>query len=144
MSPLERFEIYGLRVCPFYNYFQPALVLVELGAIDAGAALRVGADLVIDQAFTPDSLTASYAELARRGQVTQLAATRILQALRSASDAEYAGAGSTLRTFGQELERLHLEPVAAPKKFDVIDYGALLAQERVRVRTAKLRVLRRL
>lgn len=143
MSALDRFEIYGRRVCPFYNYFQPALVLVELGAIDAAAALRVGAELVIDQTFTHDSLTASYAELARRGQVTELAASRICEALRGVGVTEYAGASTTLRAFGEELERLHIDEVALPER-PAIDYADLLATERVRVHTAKLRVLRRL
>jgi hypothetical protein len=143
MSALERFEIYGDRVCPFYNYFQPALVLVELSAIDAAAALRVGAELVIDQAFTSDSLTASYGELARRGQVSEVAAGRVLDALRHASDSEFAGAAPTLRAFGHELERLKIDKVPRRER-KTIDYADLLAHERVRVRTAKLRVLRRL
>ena len=143
MSPLDRFEVYGPRVCPFYNYFQPALVLCELGALDAAAALRVGAELVIDQAFTPDSLTASFVELARRGQVGTATAERLLGALRASAANGYAGASATLTAFGLELERLQIEEVALPEP-PTIDYAGLLADERVRVKTAKLRVLRRL
>ncbi len=143
MSSLDRFEVYGARVCPFYNYFQPALVLCELGALDAGGALRVGAELVIDQAFTADALTASFVELARRGQVGEVTAGRLLAALRGIGATEYASASATLRTFAEELDRLRLEPIAAAERVS-IDYAGLLAHERVRVKTAKLRVLRRL
>jgi hypothetical protein len=143
MSALDRFEVYGPRVCPFYNYFQPALVLLEMGALDAKAALRVGAELVIDQAFTSDALTASFVELARRGQVRESTASRLVDALHGVGPTEYAAASGTLRAFGEELRRLPIEAVmvtAAP----AIDYAGLLAKERVRVKTAKLRVLRRL
>jgi hypothetical protein len=143
MSPLDRFEVYGARVCPFYNYFQPALVLCELGALDAGAALRVGADLVIDQAFTPDSLTASFVDLSRRGQVGPDTAAQLLAALRTSTGNGYASASATLHEFGRELERLRIEKVA-PGEPVALDYAGLLAHERVRVKTAKLRVLRRL
>jgi len=143
MSPLDRFEVYGARVCPFYNYFQPALALCELGALDAAATLRVGAELVIDQAFTSDALAASFVELARRGQVGEATSTRLRDAMRGIGATEYAAATATLHLFAKELERLRLEPVAVPERL-VIDYAGLLKHERVRVKTAKLRVLRRL
>jgi hypothetical protein len=143
MSPLDGFEVYGARVCPFYNYFQPALVLLEHDAIDPKAALRVAAELVIDQAFTADALTASYVELARRGQVTARAATLVLPVLANLADGEFASATPTLRAFGEELSRLELAPLRAPASAD-IDYVALLARERSRAKAAKLRVLRRL
>jgi hypothetical protein len=142
MSSLATFDVYGTRVCPFYNYFQPALVLVELGAIDATAALRVAAELVIDQAFTSDSLTASYLDLTRRGQLAQLARERILEALRGIGEADYAGASSTLRAFGRELEQLKIEAVELPPP-EPVDYAGLLQKERSRAHAAKLRVLRR-
>jgi hypothetical protein len=148
MSPLDRFEVYGARVCAFYNYFQPALVLCEMGALDAGAALRVGADLVIDQAFTPDSLTASFVDLARRGQVGRDTAAQLLSALRTSTGNGYASASQTLHEFGRELERLRIEPLRGEQVASgepvALDYAGLLAHERVRVKTAKLRVLRRL
>jgi hypothetical protein len=142
MSPLDTFEVYGARVCPFYNYFQPALVLLEIGALDAKAALRVAAELVIDQAFTADALCASYVELARRGQLGPHAAPRILSALEDLRDHEYAAATPALQAFGAELSRSRPElanrPAPAP-----LDYVALLARERSRAKSAKLRALGR-
>jgi hypothetical protein len=41
------FEDFGKRVFPFYNYFQPALLLLADGVIDPLSVLRVAAELVI-------------------------------------------------------------------------------------------------
>lgn len=143
MSSLDTFEAYGSRICPFYNYFQPALVLLEMDALDPKAALRVAAELVIDQAFTAEALCASYLELARRGQLTARAATRLLEALEALGENDYAAATPVLRAFGDQLTRLRIEPFV-PVAVIALDYVALLARDRSRARAAKLRVLGRL
>jgi hypothetical protein len=142
MSPLDTFAAYGPRVCPFYNYFQPALVLVEAGALDARAALRVAADLVIDQGFTADALAASFAELGRRGQVGERARDAVCAALSEMKPGEYAGAEPSLRALLVELKaaRAHNFTPVMP---EALDYVALLAEDRARAKTAKLRVLSR-
>ena len=139
VSPLDGFAPYGRRVCPFYNYFQPAVVLLEAGAIDAAAALRVAAELVLDQGFTPDALVASYRELAGRGQVVGVARERLLTALDGMSPHELATATPALRAFGKELARASV-PEFQPRPVPVIDYAGLLETERQRARVAKLRV----
>ena len=63
VSPAWELEAYGPRVVPFYNYVQPALVLLEDGAIDADAVLRVAAQLVLEQGFHADGLVASALDL---------------------------------------------------------------------------------
>lgn len=143
MSSLDTFEVYGPRVCPFYNYFQPALVLLEQGGIDAAAALRVAADLVIDQAFTADALCASYVELVRRGQLTAAAAGLIIEALANIREMEFATATPTLQALGEELAELNI-PSVQRRSPELLDYVALLARERSRAKAAKLRVLGRL
>lgn len=143
MSSLDTFEVYGSRVCPFYNYFQPALVLLDLGGIDAQAALRVAADLIIDQAFTSDALCASYVELVRRGQLSGRAARLIREALANMNEFEVASATPTLQAFGAELTQLRVSSLR-PTSPEPIDYVALLARERSRAKAAKLRVLGRL
>jgi hypothetical protein len=142
MSALDTFAAYGPRVCPFYNYFQPALVLVEAGALDARAALRVAADLVIDQGFAADALAASFAELSRRGQVGERARDAVCDALAQMKGNEYAGAASTLRALLPELRAIHTAPHDR-KRPDALNYVELLAQDRARAKTAKLRVLSR-
>ncbi len=66
-SPPSRFDLYGARVVPFYNYFQAALVLGEDRLLNIEGILRVAADLVREHRFDADALARSYAELIRRG-----------------------------------------------------------------------------
>jgi len=142
ISSLDTFEAYGTRVCPFYNYFQPALVLLEMDAIDAAAALRVAADLVIDQAFTADALAASFQELAHRGQVSKRALGALLDALDAVDETGFATATGTLFDLGDLLARQGGQ-FAAVAPIEQLDYVAMLARERARAHAAKRRVLGR-
>lgn len=132
VSPPEEFEPYGNRVCPIYNYFQPACVLVELGALSPVAALRVGVDLVQGHAFGPDVLIASFLDMARRGFAGVEAARAFLEATQKvASTAPHHAA---MIRFGDELE-LRLGEVAGfsgPEKEPrpVIDYPSLYQRYR--------------
>jgi hypothetical protein len=143
ISSLDPFSEYGLRVCPFYNYFQPALVLVEMGAIEAKAALRVAAELVIDQAFSPEALLASFTEVARRGHIGRRAKREVLAALAGVGPTEFATATQVLVAFGRELEPVEVEIALEANVPEAIDYPSLLARERARARAAKLRVSKR-
>ena len=143
VSATTSFEAFGTRLCPFYNYFQPAVALLEMGAIDAAAALRVAADLVIDQGFTPEALAASYLELARRGQVGARPAELMRDALADMPPGTYATATEILRAFGDEIGRARLRDSDPPVSAGELDYEAALLEERARARAAKLRVLRR-
>ena len=143
MSALDAFAPYGTRVCPFYNYFQAAVALLEMGAIEAGAALRVAADLVIDQGFTPEALTASYLELARRGHVGALPSHQLAETLAMAPAHAYATATPILHAFVEDITRASLSETAPAIDVGLVDYEAALASERARARAAKLRVLRR-
>jgi hypothetical protein len=144
ISPVDRFAAYGIRVCPFYNYFQAAAVLLELGAIDARAVLRVAAELVIDQAFSPEALLASFLDLSRRGQVGRRAQQALVSALSAAHAIEFATATPVLVAFGAELAQAEVPALAEPALPAVIDYVTLLGQERARAKAAKARVLRRI
>jgi hypothetical protein len=144
ISPLEPFNQYGTRVCPFYNYFQPAIVLTEMGAIDAKAALRVAAELVIDQAFSPEALLASFVEVARRGHAGIEAKHALLSALEGIGPIEFATATPSVIAFGRELERTDIKERGEVTIPDTIDYPSLLARERARARAAKLRVIGRI
>jgi hypothetical protein len=143
ISHLDPFVEYGTRVCPFYNYFQPAVVLAEMGAIDAKAALRVAAELVIDQAFSPEALLASFVEVAGRGHVGPEGKQLLLQALVGIGMTEFATATPALIAFGRELSRTEVKPHDGPVTPEHLDYPSLLERERVRARVAKLRVIGR-
>lgn len=143
MSPVKAFAAYGNRVCPFHNYFQPAAVLLEMGGLDAEATLRVAAELVIDQGFSPEALTASYLELARRGDLSRVSALAMARSLADASPYEYASATPVLRAFAEELAGSNLPERATSVQAPEIDYVEQLAHERVRAHAAKRRVLGR-
>ncbi len=68
-SPPSRFDRYGSRVVPFYNYLQAAFVLAEDRRIGPDAVLRIASEFVLRQRFDADALARSYADLARRGRV---------------------------------------------------------------------------
>lgn len=140
VSNPELFAEFGQRVCPFYNYFQPALVLLEQGAIDAVSALRVGAEVVISHAFGPDALAATFMEIARRRYIGPLAATRILEVMDSDEPPPLATASPAIRAFSDTL-RLRLPELQPPLPIDLqpIDYVGLFSRDHARSRAARKR-----
>ena len=78
-SPTARFDRYGARLLPVYNYFQAALVLLEDGLIDASAVIRVALEMVDRFDYTLDALRNSLQDLLRRGRL-EMATTQRLAA----------------------------------------------------------------
>ncbi len=145
VSSPAAFEEYGGRVCPFYNYFQPALVLLEQGALGALGALRVAAELVISHAFTGDALVASYADLVARGHLGRRAGEQLVSAIDALEESHFAMTYPVLKAFGRELaaalrEYAELAPEVAPLS---IDYVGLFSRDKARARRARERVLGR-
>ena len=143
MSSPDAFAELGQRVCPFYNYFQPALVLLEQGAIDADSALRVAAELVVSHAFTADALLASYEDLVRRGHAGPRAGERLIAAAERLDAARFAAATPVLRTLVERLPDVvshFVEP--APLELSVIDYVALHTRDHARALAARRRASR--
>jgi hypothetical protein len=140
VSPVSVFAEFGSRVCPFYNYFQPALVLVEEGALDADAALRVGAEIVIQHHFSPDALIASFMDMVRRGQVGRTAAERIIQAFDMRDRVRYAGATPALEAFAEDVDR-RLSQLEDPPPLErvTVDYVGLFSRDKARARLARHR-----
>lgn len=141
VSATDAFADLGTRVCTFHNYFQPALVLLRQGALDALAVLRVGGELLVDHGFTPDALVASYADLARRGQLGGGEARTLLGYLGGADDSTFGTAAGPLRRFAEQLAR---DPAtSAPEPGDdvipEIDYLAFFAKDRRRAKAVKRR-----
>jgi hypothetical protein len=144
VSPVRVFDDFGRRVCPFYNYFQPALVLLEQGAIDGPQALRVGAEIVIQHGFSPDALIASFMDMVRREHVGPRAAEQVLAAVREADPVRFATATRVLRAFADEIERrlptlVDPPPILLP----TIDYVGLFSRDKARARAAKHRAISR-
>ncbi len=141
VSPADSFTDLGARVCTFHNYFQPALVLLRHGALDALSVLRVGGELLVEHGFTPDALVASFADLAQRGQVSGDDATTLLTYLNGADDSTFGPSAAPLRRFGDQLDRDPSRSAPEPRE-DVIpeiDYLAFFAKDRLRARAVKRR-----
>lgn len=140
VSPVSVFDEFGRRVCPFYNYFQPALVLVQSGVLEPASALRVGAEIAVGHAFSPDTLIASAMDLARRGYIDRVGAERVLEALHGEAAASVVAAAPALREFGNHLEKrledlIPVEPIEA----QTIDYVGLFSRDKARARAARHR-----
>ncbi len=140
MSPPEVFAEFGMRVCPFHNYFQPATVLLQDELLEPPAVLRVAADLIIRHDFGDAALTASVQDLAHRRYVGRPVALRLVDAARRAEPGEFAAAAPVLRRFGEALERRVAElGEPAPTDNIVIDYVDLFSRDRARARAARRR-----
>lgn len=142
VSSPSAFEEYGARVCPFYNYFQPAAVLLEQGALGALGVLRVAAELVISHAFTSDALVASYADLARRGHLGSRAAEQLVLATEQLEASHFAMTHSVLKAFGRELRAAMADYPRDPAPIAPlsIDYVGLFSRDKARARRARERV----
>jgi hypothetical protein len=142
VSALEGFHDYGQRVCPFYNYFQPAMILVEDGVLAGGAALRVGADLVLEHGFSPDALIASFTDLVRRRYVGPVCAERLVDAAGHFEGPQETAATSVLRHFASEVERKQpLLRMPTSPRGAALDYDEVFARDRARAKAAKRRAL---
>lgn len=68
-SPPRRFDRYGARLVPIYNYFQAALVLHQDGRLAADAVVRVAVEMVDRHAYSLEALRNSLQDLLRRGRL---------------------------------------------------------------------------
>ncbi len=140
VSSTAGFSDFGRRVCPFYNYFQPALVLLEDGALDAQAVLRVGADLVVAHTFNPEVLVASFDDLRRRGYLSKSAVDRISEVSDTIEPNTFGQASIPLRSLVRAMQAARAE---LPDEVEVDsvkeDYLTLFAKDRARAKAAKRR-----
>jgi len=139
LEPSEVFSQFGARVFAFHNYFQPALVLLEDGLIDAQAVLRVGVELVRAHAFSPDALGASYADLARRRVLSEPTAQALREGLAQLGPLP-GEVGEALSELLQEAHTYALPAHVPPPNLDApLDYLALLPSDKARAKKAKTR-----
>ena len=129
-------------MCPFYNYFQPALVLLEDGALDAPAVLRVGADLVVAHTFNPEVLVASFDDLRRRGFLSKRVVDRIAAVAQTIEPARFGQASGPLLALVRAMEAAR-DDLADEVEVDAVreDYLALFSRDRARANAAKRRAL---
>lgn len=139
ISPTMSFEAFGVRVCPFYNYFQPALVLMSDGLLEVEGALRVAEELIVDHGFDADGLAASHAYLASRGFVGDSVIAAFERARETLEPFRYPGAGDAIaRTVS--LIAAHGATVRSQRS-DTIDYLGLFDRDRSRAAAGKARAI---
>jgi hypothetical protein len=139
VEPSTVFADFGRRVCAFHNYFQPSVVLLEDGLVDADVVMRVGLELVRSHAFSPEALAASYADLARRKMVGKRSHTDLLAAVTAYKPVSVEGA-EAMAALGQALRAQAPDGEAqAPTVDKPLDYMALLPSDKARATRAKLR-----
>ena len=142
VSSTSGFSDFGRRVCPFYNYFQPALILLEDDAIDAHAVLRVGADLVVAHTFNPEVLRASFDDLCRRGYLSRRVVDRLAGTVDDIEPATFGQASGPLRALvhamGESRDDLPEEVEVDPTREH---YPTLFRKDRARARAAKRRAV---
>lgn len=78
-SPPRRFEKYGERVVPFYNYFQAAVILFRDNLIGIGSLLVVLNELITQKGYQFRMITNSFQDLLRRGIIKYDDAIKILK-----------------------------------------------------------------
>jgi len=142
VSSTVGFVDFGRRVCPFYNYFQPALVLLEDGALDAQAVLRVGADLVVAHTFNPEVLVASFDDLRRRGYLSKVVVDRMVEVSASIDRSTFGQASGPLQSLVRAMQAARRD-LPDQVEVDLVkeDYLTLFAKDRARAKAAKRRAL---
>lgn len=122
-SPPIRFDAYGPRVVPVYNYFQATLVLYQDGRLRASAVGRIATALRDEYDFTLPMLLRSFQDTIRRGALDYDAVRRLGE--------QAVGAGiskDVVHLFAQEAREANM--VAPPKREqEVPNYPALLRRE---------------
>ena len=137
-SPTARFDAFGARVVPVYNYFQAALVLFDMGLL-LPASLLALVDAMEAAGYSPTRLTNSAQDIVRRGYVGPAALLRAREAGLQAEEIMGRPASLFVAEFSDALESV--EAVSRERDWvGEIDYVERCADtDRYRRRKAVLR-----
>jgi hypothetical protein len=80
-SPTSRFDRYGARLVPIYNYFQAAMVMFEDGRLTAPSVVRVALEMVDRFGYSIDALRNSLQDLLRRARLKRSTARTLAEHL---------------------------------------------------------------
>jgi hypothetical protein len=144
-SPTARFDVFGQRVVPTYNYFQAAVVLYVDGRLPVTALRRVTSSMRAE-GYTVSRLGNSMQDLVRRGLVDPTALNTVGEALETTPENERASSAGYVDSFRSALARLPAERIAVDREPTSIDYERLCAEamkyKRVRERLLNIGPLR--
>jgi hypothetical protein len=80
-SPTSRFDRYGARLVPIFNYFQAAMVMFEDGRLGATGVVRVALEMVDRFGYSIDALRNSLQDLLRRARLRRSTARTLAEHL---------------------------------------------------------------
>jgi hypothetical protein len=129
-SPTSRFDRYGERLVPIYNYLQAAAVLWQDGQLGAPAVARVALEMIDRFDYAVDALRNSLEDLVRRGRLRADRASALGRELledERPAVGELPGSRAELRVFAQKIASMPApRRVSAPVRTEAIDYLAAL------------------
>lgn len=139
-SPTSRFDRYGRRVVPIFNYFQAAMVLFEDGQLTAQAVIRVGLEMADRFGYSLDALRNSLQDLIRRGRLRRSTAQAVAKTLEEDGIPQLGALPSArelLAAFAERVRELgDVGSVALPAE-GPIDYLAALEADLPRRRKTR-------
>ena len=126
-SPPARFERYGRRVVPIYNYFQVAVVLFADGVLGSGAVTRVAREMVEKYGYQVGELANSLQDLVRRGFLRRMVLPAIAEAVLATGDVAFPSlpffpAQRIIATFAERIRALGTPKEGEPGPDSPIDY----------------------
>jgi hypothetical protein len=130
-SPPSRFDRYGARLVPIFNYFQAAMVLYQDGQLKAPSVVRVALEMVDKFGYSLDALRNSLQDLLRRGRLAPQAAASLGTELAEEGSVPSLGALPSARelvqAFAARVRELGEVPaIAEPHDAAAVDYLAAL------------------
>jgi hypothetical protein len=128
-SPTSRFDRYGARLVPIFNYFQAAVVMFEDGQLSAPAVVRVALEMVDRFGYTVDALRNSLQDLLRRGRLRRATARALADELTEVGIPQLGqlpAARELLLSFAARVRQLGEVPTVHVPRDEPIDYLAAL------------------
>ncbi|MGZ3439130.1 MAG: phosphatase domain-containing protein [Polyangia bacterium] len=128
-SPTSRFDRYGHRLVPVFNYFQAAMVMFEDEQLSAPAVVRVALEMVDRFGYTIDALRNSLQDLLRRGRLRRATARTLADQLTDEKIPQLGAlptARELLITFADRVRQLGDVPSLSIPLDQPIDYLAAL------------------
>ncbi len=133
-SPTARFNVFGARVVPIYNYFQAALILFGDGLIGARSLLGV-VESMAGEGYKPSNLANSMQDLIRRGFLDVALVRALGEQVESVGEVLGRPASDFMRHFRHALSGLEARDPATslrPLIPERVDYVALAARGKYR------------
>jgi hypothetical protein len=129
-SPTSRFDRYGARLVPVFNYFQAAVVMFEDAQLSSAAVVRVALEMVDRFGYTVDALRNSLQDLLRRARLRRSTARALADELTEEGGIPQLGALPSARelllSFATRVRQLGDVPSMQVPLEAPIDYLAAL------------------